>query len=209
MYAAMLARLFRPRQKPRSTREMIRVLRAAAQFSDDTAQRIEYDQAADALDRVLTAAERHSDAPTRDAFSYALGRAELDLGDKLGELIEINKEDHILIQGLHAAQVEQGAAASQLWAAFQSFAESLTQWREQIEHWRGQVDATLASFRESRDRSIEERHLLRDDMDESKAHRARLQSGQEAMQRQLIDLAEAVQRIEQLLEPAGTHEAGS
>jgi hypothetical protein len=153
----MLTRLFRPKQPPRSTREMIRVLRAAGQFSDDPAERQEYDQAADALDRVLTAAERHSDAPSRDAFAYALGRAELDLGDKLSELIEVSKEDHMLIQDTHASVVKQEAAAGALWAAFQSFAESLTQWRDEIETWRGVVDATLASFKESRDESKTER----------------------------------------------------
>lgn len=142
----MFARLFGRKSPPRSTREMVRVLRAAAQFSDAPTEKSEYDAAADALDRVITAAERHSDAPTRDAFSYALGRAELDLGDKLAEVIEIVKDTHMTVQGVHTAQVEQGAAAGELWAAFQSFAESLTQWREEIERWRGMVDATLRSY---------------------------------------------------------------
>jgi tetratricopeptide (TPR) repeat protein len=142
----MFARFFH-RPRPQSTREMIRVLRAAGQFSDPS-ERSEYDQAADALDRILQAAEKKSDRPTRDAFSYALGRAELDLGDKLAELIEVSKETHIIVQGVQGAQVKQEAAAGALWAAFQSFAESLTQWREEIERWRGQVDATLNSYKE-------------------------------------------------------------
>lgn len=219
----MLDRLFRrPIHKPRSTREMIRVLRAAAQFSDAPTEQSEYTQAADALDRVLTLAERHSDAPTRDAFAYALGRAELDLGDKLAELIELSKEDHILIQSVQSGQVEQGAAAGALWAAFQSFAESLTQWREEIEHWRGQVDATLAGFTRSRDSSLLDRHALRDDMDESKAHRARMQHtldtelpaiGQAIRDLdarhggQISAIAQQLKEIERLLELTGQHEA--
>lgn len=210
---------------------MIRVLRAAAQFSDDTGQQIEYNQAADALDRVLTASERHSDAPTRDAFAYALGRAELDLGDKLTELIEVSKDTHIRMQDVQSAQREQGAAAGALWAAFQSFAESLTQWREEIEHWRGQVDATLATyaatlanFARSRDQSVQERTQLRTDMDDSKQHRTHLQQTldtrlpaieaaikdlNERHGDQIDQIARELHEIKDLLELTDPREAGS
>jgi hypothetical protein len=219
----MLTWFRRPRHKPRSTREMVRVLRAAEQFSGDTAERQEYAYAADALDRVLMLAERHSDAPTRDAFAYALGRAELDLSDKLADLIETSKDTHLLVQSVHQAQVEQGAAAGELWAAFQSFRDSLTGWRETMEHWRATVDATLASFSRSRDESREDRQLLRRDMTESQSHRARIQHTldtelpaisaaiQDMTTRndgQIASLTEQLQEIQRLLEIAGGHEAG-
>jgi PAS domain S-box-containing protein len=155
----MFAKLFRrPAHKPRSTREMIRVLRAAAQFSDDAAQRIEYDQAADALDRVLTAAERHSDAPTRDAFAYALGRAELDLGDKLTEVIEVVKDTHVTVQGVHTAQIEQGAAVVALRDEFQSFGENISGRMTGLEGRMDTAEAERQSLSDKVDRLEEEVH---------------------------------------------------
>lgn len=219
----MLRRLFGRSPQPRSTRAMIRALRAAAQFADAPDEQREYVAAADALDRVLTAAERHSDAPTRDAFSYALGRAELDLDDKLTELIEVSKETHMIVQIVQGAQSSQEAAAGALWAAFQSFSESLTQWREEIEQWRGLVDAALASFTQSRAQSIDERQQLRNDMEESKAHRARMQQTLDVQLPaisaairaldtrhggQIATLNAQLQEIQRLLEIAGSHEAG-
>lgn len=138
----------RPASRPRSTREMSRVLRAASQFSDDAAEKAEYDSAADALDRVLTLAERHSDAPTRDAFAYALGRAELDLGDKLAELIEVTKDTHITVQDVHTAQGEQGAAVRALRAEFQQFGEDMS---NRIGGLERRMDASETDRKEIRD----------------------------------------------------------
>jgi hypothetical protein len=204
----MLHLFRRPTHKPRDTREMIRVLRAAAQFSDDAAQRLEYEQAADALDRVLTAAARHSDAPTRDAFAYALGRAELDLGDKLTELIEDSKEDHMLIQQTHGAVAEQGAAAGALWAAFQSLGESLTAWREEIETWRGLVDATLASFRESRDESKDERKQIQERIGELDMRHGEQWQQAMAQWKQAMDAIAEIQRLLEMAGANGTHDGG-
>lgn len=153
----MLTWFRRPKHKPRDTREMIRVLRAAAQFSDDTAQRLEYDGAADALDRVLTAAERHSDAPTRDAFSYALGRAELDLGDKLSELIEVSKDTHLLVQDVQKAQQ---TAHPQIAEALAGIAALKKAWGD-LDEWRARVEASIEGFMESRDVSLTERAELK------------------------------------------------
>lgn len=133
---------------PRSTGEMSRALRIAAQFADTDEQRHEYDRAADALDRIVTASERHSDAPTRDAFSYALGRAELDLGDKLDELIETSKETHIKIQEVQDAQESNADVAGIAWADFKAFGARLTAWRDSLELWRAEVDAALAVLTE-------------------------------------------------------------
>ena len=204
----MFNRLFRPRHKPRSTREMIRVLRAAAQFSDQFDQRTEYEQAADALERVIEASERHSDAPTRDAFAYALGRAELDLGDKLTELIEVVKDTHVNVQDVQSTVREQGAVVVELRAEFHDGVQALgervsnNEGRiEGLETRAGQLEQKVAAHDDSRDQSIQERKMLREDMDESKAHRARIQT-------QLDGLTNAVQRIEQLLEVANDqHEA--
>jgi hypothetical protein len=209
----MLNWLRRPIPRPRSTREMVRVLRAAAHFSDGDAERGEYDQAADALDRVIESAERHSDAPTRDAFAYALGRAELDLSDKLIELIEVSKETHMIVQGVHSAQVEQGAAAGELWAAFQSFGESVSGRLTSVEDRAGALETTVAEHSQSRDQSLQDRRLLRQDMDASKQHRAQIQARLDSelpdIKQRLADLGDAVQRIESLLEPTGDrHEAG-
>jgi hypothetical protein len=129
---------------PRSTGEMSRVLRVAAKFSDTSEVQALYTQAADSLDRVIAETERHSDAPSRDAMAYALGRAELDLGDKLTELIEVSKEDHMLITDMHATQARQGEAAGTQRDEFQAFVANLTLYRDTLETWRQEVDATLA-----------------------------------------------------------------
>lgn len=174
----------RPRHKPRSTREMIRVLHAAAQFSDDPEAKAEYEQAADALERVITAAERHSDAPTRDAFAYALGRAELDLGDKLTELIEVSKDTHMQMQAVHGLQVTQGAATEQLRADFQEFGENLSQRMGELE---GRMDASENDRKNIHGaiRDLDTRH-----------------GGQ------IETIAKELREIKQLLELADGHEAG-
>src|SRR5689334_607506 len=97
----MLARLFRHHrpQLPTSSAELAEALRTAAQFADGDAAKLEYTNAADALDRAITHTRQHADEPTRDALAYALGRAELNLKDQLAELIEVSKETHMLVQG--------------------------------------------------------------------------------------------------------------
>lgn len=203
---------------------MIRVLRAAAQFSDDTATKLEYDSAADALDRVLTASERHSDAPTRDAFAYALGRAELDLGDKLTEMIELGKETHMLIQSVHHAQAEQGAAVTGLRAEFHDGMLQVGERLTDVEGRTMQLEINVAAHDTSRDVSIEERRLLRQDMNESKRHRATMQATLDtalpAIEAAIRDLdtrhggqigilTAQLHAIQHLLEIADQHEAGS
>lgn len=163
----MLSWFYRHSPRPNSTREMIRVLRAAAQFSDRDAERIEYNMAADALDRVITAAIRHSDAPTRDAFAYALGRAELDLGDKLTELIEITKETRLMVQEVQIAQIAQADALGVHERIFHAFDDALQDWRSVIDAWRANVDAwrsdvdtRLAGLAQARDESTADRKQL-------------------------------------------------
>jgi hypothetical protein len=220
----MFARLFGRKSPPRSTREMVRVLRAAAQFSDQPTEKSEYDAAADALDRVITAAERHSDAPSRDAFSYALGRAELDLGDKLAELIEVVKDTHMTVQSVHTAQGEQGAAVGALRAEFHDGMQAVGERLSEVEGRTMALGEKVAEHDRSRDRSLEDRRLLREDMNESKEHRAKIQTTldtelpairaaiQDLNTRhggQIASLATQLQEIQRLLEIAGQHEAGS
>lgn len=219
----MLAKLFRRHrpQLPTSSAELAEALRAAAQFADSDSAKLEYNAAADALDRAITHTRQHGDEPTRDALAYALGRAELNIKDQLIELIEVSKDTHLLVQGVQTTQSSQEAAAGALWAAFQSFSESLTQWREEIEAWRGMVDGTLESFSQSRAQSIEERKLLREDMDESKTHRARMQHTLDTALpaitqaitaldtrhgSQIKALTAQLEEIQRLLEIAGQHE---
>lgn len=189
----------RPKQKPRDTREMIRVLRAAAQFSDDTAQRIEYNQAADALDRVISAAARHSDAPTRDAFSYALGRAELDLGDKLTELIEVTKETHIIVQGVEKTQTEQGAAVSGLRAEFQAFGEDMSGRITGLEERMDTSETDRRSLHEQNDRLEQKFNKLELDI--------RRALDRAMTPERVAELVAMIERHEQML--GGTTEASS
>lgn len=132
----------------------------------------------------------------------AIAKQDADLRTQLGATNQISVD-------ILAAVREQGAALATARAEFHhgmgAIGERVTDNTLRIEA----IEQKVTEHDHSRDRSIEERQLLRQDMDESKAHRVRLQSGQETMQQQLIELAEAVQRIEALLEPAGTHEAGS
>lgn len=224
----MLERLFRRYrpQLPTSSAELAEALRTAAQFADSDSAKLEYTNAADALDRAITHTRQHGDEPTRDALAYALGRAELNLKDQMSELIEVTKEIHINVQDVQATQTEQGAVVFALRAEFQQVGERLND----VEGRTAQLEATVAEHSQSRDRSIEDRGLLRQDMDESKAHRARLQTGQEAMNQrldtalpaieaairdlnirhggQITHLAGQLQEIQRLLEIAGNHDDG-
>lgn len=124
----MLDRLFRRHrpQLPTSSAELAEALRTAAQFADSESAKLEYQAAADALDRAITHTRQHGDEPTRDALAYALGRAELNLKDQMSELIEVSKEMLLSVQGLEKGQSEQGAAVGALRAEFQSFGENLS-----------------------------------------------------------------------------------
>ncbi len=170
---------------PVSSAEIAEVLRAAAPFADTDETRAEYIAAADALDRVITQTRRHGSEPTRDALAYALGRAELNMKDQISELIEVSKETHLLVQGVHTAQAEQGAVVFELRAGFQSVGERITDNTLRI----ADLEKKTAEHDRTRDQSIEDRRLLRQDMDESKAHRTRIQ-------RTLDELNEAIARIE-------------
>jgi hypothetical protein len=200
----MLARLFRRHspQLPSSSAELADALRAAAPFADSDDARNEYIAAADALDRAITSTRQHGDEPTRDALAYALGRAELNLKDQLSELIEVVKEDHILIQDIHTGQADQGAAVTALRAEFRDGMQLVGERLTDVEGRATVLETTVAAHDRSRDQSIEERRLLRRDMDESKAHRAKLQATLDQIDKRLAE-------IERLLELAGDHhEAG-
>jgi chromosome segregation ATPase len=177
----MMRWLRRKEALPLSSKEISDALRQAAKLSDDAAQRTEYTAAADALDRGTALASKHGDAPTRDELQYALGRAELGLKDQLGELIEIVKGDRLDFQGLQQGVDTSIAAMRAMEGAFSQIDESLAEWREeqrrqgervQVLEDRADVaaderaairerldshDVEMASFRRSRDDSIEER----------------------------------------------------
>lgn len=211
----MLDWLFRRPIRPRlplGTSELSEALHVAAHYADTDAARLEYTNAADALDRAVAHTRAHGDEPTRDALAYALGRAELGLKDQLQELIEVSKDTHLLVQTVHGAQSEQGAVVVALRAEFHGGMQQVGERLTDLEGRTGTLERTVAAHDESRDRSIEERRLLRADMDASKTHRAQIQRTLDAelpaIKRELSDLAEAVHRIETLLEVAGEHEAG-
>lgn len=71
------------------------------------------------------------------------------------------------------------------------------------------LERKVGEHDQSRDQSIEERKLLREDMNESKAHRGRIQERLDtdlpAIFKQLGDLSLAVERMEQALALAGNH----
>lgn len=198
----MLARLFRRHRPvlPSSSAELAEALRAAAPFADGDDVRAEYLAAADALDRAIAQTRAHGDEPTRDALAYALGRAELNLKDQLSELIEVSKETQMLIQG-------QGAAITGLRAEFHDGMQAFGERLNDVETRTDALERTVAGHSQSRDQSIQDRRLLRQDMDASKQHRAQIQARLDSelpdIKRRLADLGDAVQRIEQLLEPAG------
>lgn len=113
-----------------------------------------------------------------------------DMQTRLGASNQMLIDIHQLVQG-------QEATVTGLWAEFQAVGERVSDNVMRIE----QLERKVKEHDHSRDTSIQERQMLRQDMDESKAHRTRIQAV-------LDDLTEAVQRIEQLLEVAGNHEAG-
>lgn len=94
----------------------------------------------------------------------------------------------------------QGAAVDALRAEFQQTGERLSG----IEFRTVALEATAIAHDRSRDQSIDERRLLRQDMDASKAHRAQLQETLDTelpdIQRQLTELAGALRRVEEMLE---------
>lgn len=212
----MLDRLFRRRapQLPTSSAELAEVLRASAPFADTDDARNEYIAAADALDRAIASTRAHGDEPTRDALAYALGRAELNLKDQLVELIEVSKDTHLLVQG-------QGAAVDGLRAEFHN---SMQQVGERVSDNTlriADLEQKVAEHDQSRDQSIEDRRLLRQDMTESQAHRTRIQHTldvelprisaairdlNERHGGQITAMAAQLREIQQLLEIAGNHD---
>lgn len=134
----MFNRLFRRARAPSSLSEMVAALRAASRYSNDS-ERAAYEESANLLDGILLASSRHADAPTRDAFAYALGRAELDLGDKLAELNEITKENHIITQEIRAAQHEHTDRAETHLNEFRAFGETVS---ERLLHLELRMDAS-------------------------------------------------------------------
>jgi hypothetical protein len=118
-----------------------------------------------------------------------------------------------MISDTYTLVQQQGAAVTGLRAEFQAFGEAVSERLTGVENRTDALELKVAQHDQSRDQSIQERLLLRQDMDESKKHRAHLQERLDrelpAIHRSLTELAEAVQRIEQLLEIAGQHEAGS
>lgn len=169
---------------PVSTAELSAALRVAQQFADGESAKLEYGAAADALDRAITHTRKYADAPTRDALAYALGRAELNLKDELRELIEVGRETHMLVQGVHVAQSEQGAAVAGLRATFQQFSEQLS----------------------LRIGGLEQR------MDASEADRKNIHEAIGTLNTrhggQISELIQRLSAIEELLEVSGGHEAG-
>jgi hypothetical protein len=223
MFARLFGR-FRP-PLPATSAELSEALRTAAQFADSDAARLEYTNAADALDRAITYTNHHGDEPTRDALAYALGRAELNLKDQMTELIDISKDTHIIVQGVQITvqgvekeQSEQGAAVVALRAEFLTFGETVSSRMLDIEAHAVALEARVTAHDQSRDQSIEDRRLLRQDMNESQAHRARIQSRldtelpaisaairaqDERHGKQLDAFGQRLASIERLLEVAG------
>jgi hypothetical protein len=219
MFARLFAR-FRP-PLPATSAELSEALRTAAQFADSDAARLEYTNAADALDRAVQYTRQHGDEPTRDALAYALGRAELNLKDQMHELIDVSKDTHIIVQDVQAAQREQGAAVVALRAEFLTYGEQLSERLHDIEANAAALEARVTAHDQSRDQSIEDRKLLRQDMNESKAHRARIQerldtdlpaigaairAQDERHGRQIDGFDRRLANIERLLEVAGEHD---
>lgn len=125
-------------------------------------------------------------------------RLRLILGDTNGMLADVRTA----VQG-------QEAAVGALRAEFHTFGETVSDRLSEIERRTDALEQTTAQHGESRDQSIRERTLLRQDMDESKAHRARMQARLDtdlpAIFNELAALSAAVKRMEQTLEVAGNH----
>jgi hypothetical protein len=219
----MLTRLFRRFRPPlpATSAELAEALRTAAQFADNDTARLEYTNAADALDRAITSTRQHGDESVRDALAYALGRAELNLKDQMADLIDISKDTHIIAQDVQKEQREQGAAVVALRAEFLAFGETVSDRLLDIETNAAALEARVTDHDQSRDRSIEERKLLRQDMDESKAHRARIQNRldtdlpaigaairaqDDRHGKQIAAFDRRLANIERLLEVAGEHD---
>lgn len=149
------------------------------------------------------------------------------IGEKLAsDLRTVLGETNGMLVDIRTAQQTQEAAVTGLRAEFhdgmQAIGERVTDNTARI----GDLEQKVAEHDQSRDQSIEDRRLLRQDMDESKAHRARIQEtldtalpaisdGMREMNErhggQLQKLTEEFAAMrQQLLELAGngTHEAG-
>lgn len=141
-----------------------------------------------------------------DSINRQIGR----LGDKLSDDLRTQSgAGNQMIVDIHAMVQQQGAAVVTLRAEFLSFGERVSDNTMRIEG----LERKVSEHDQSRDQSIAERQLLREDMDESKAHRARMQTRMDtdlpAIFQELSALSAAVQRMEQLLAIAQNHERDS
>ena len=125
-------------------------------------------------------------------------KMESDVQTRLGASNQMIVDIHTLVQSQEA--VVQGLRA-EFHDSMQTLGERVTDNTARIED----LEQKVIDHDESRDRSIEERQLLRQDMDESKAHRARMQ---QTLDTELPAIREAIEEIQRLLEIAGNHEAG-
>lgn len=147
----------------------------------------------------------------------AITKQDADLRTQLGETNGILSE-------LLGGQREQGAAMESLRTEFHHGLAAIGERVSDIEGRTMQLEQTVAAHAQSRDQSIEDRRMLRKDMDESKQHRARIQHTldtelpaiSEAIRaqdmRHSAQISAIVQRlleIERLLEPAGNHDHDS
>lgn len=177
-------RRFLPNQLLASTSDVSEALRAASQYADSDDIRLEYTAAADALDRAIAHAKRYGSKSERDAVTYALGRAQINVRAQMSELIETTKEIHVLMQDVHGAQTEQGAAVGELRAEFQKFGEDMSHRMGGLEQ---RMDASETDRKNIRDaiRDLDQRH-----------------GGQ------ITTIDDRLKEIERLLEIAGNHHEG-
>lgn len=149
--------------------------------------------------RMLAAIEFQTNRAQIEVFGIEekiIGRLETIGGKLAADLRTQHGETNGMLIELRGALMAQGAAAAELRAEFQAFDASLSGWRAGLEQWRGLVDATLASFADSRDESKAERRQIQD--------RITALDTRHGVQWTSIDsrLAE----IERLLEIAGQHD---
>jgi hypothetical protein len=200
---AFIRRLRHREHPPLASSDFVAALRAAAHYAASDEARIEYHAAADALDRAIGHTRRHGDDTTRDDLAYALGRAQLNLREQLTELIEINKDTHLLVQGVHEDQQQQGAAVLALRDEFQTLGESLSGRMASFEARMGMSEQDRAALHEQIDaltRSADQRHA------DSQQDRQELREQQEEIARQMEQMAGHIAQVLALLDPALTRE---
>ena len=178
---------------PLGSSELAEALRAAARLSENTEARIEYQAAADALDRAIAHVRKRGDRVTRDDLSYALGRAQLGLRDQLTELIEIVKGDRVDTQDLRGSIADLKSAMGDM---FSSFGEHVAHRLADHDTEIAELRRTVGEHNESRDRSIVERRELRQEIERSKADRMAIHQELAEARSQRDDMTQALARIE-------------